>query len=96
MSSFPPRSCNDCGCRWSGFGQFGLERRREIAVQDEMDVVVVIKKGVGVGDRIVLDGIRQVRDGEIVEYEFRPPEEVMRKMKGSLEFLSTGGRGRSL
>ena len=54
--------------------------RREIVVQHEMDDIFVIKKGVGVGDRIVLEGIRQVRDGEKVEYEFRPPEEVMRKL----------------
>ena len=45
--------------------------RREIVVQHEMDDIFVIKKGVGVGDRIVLEGIRQVRDGEKVEYEFR-------------------------
>ena len=55
--------------------------RREIVVQHEMDDIFVIKKGVGVGDRIVLEGIRQVRDGEKVEYEFRPPEEVMGKPK---------------
>ncbi len=45
--------------------------RREIVVQNEVDDIFVIKKGVGVGDRIVLQGIRQVRDGEKVEYEFR-------------------------
>jgi len=39
----------------------------------------VIKEGVGVDDKIVLEGIRQVRDGEKVEYELRPPEEVMGK-----------------
>ena len=53
--------------------------RREIVVQYEMDDIFVIKKGVGVGDRIVLEGMRQVRDGEKVEYELRPPEEVMGK-----------------
>jgi membrane fusion protein (multidrug efflux system) len=45
--------------------------RREIVVQNGLDDIFVIKKGVGVGDRIVLEGIRQVRDGEKVEYEFR-------------------------
>jgi membrane fusion protein, multidrug efflux system len=45
--------------------------RREIVVQNEVDDIFVIKKGVGVGDRIVLEGIRQVRDGDKVEYEFR-------------------------
>jgi membrane fusion protein (multidrug efflux system) len=53
--------------------------RREIVAHHEMDDIHVIEKGVGVGDRIVLEGIRQVRDGEKVEYEFRPPEEVMRR-----------------
>ena len=55
--------------------------RREIVVQNEMDDIFVIKKGVGVGDRIVLEGIRQVRDGDKVEYELRPPEEVLGKPK---------------
>ncbi len=59
--------------------------RREIVVQNEMDDIYVIEKGVGVGDRIVLDGIRQVHDGEKVEYEFRPPDEVMRKLKNHSE-----------
>ena len=59
--------------------------RREIVVQDETDDIFVIKKGVGAGDRIVLEGIRQVRDGEKVEYEFRPPEEVMRNLKNHAE-----------
>ncbi len=49
--------------------------RREIVVQVEMDDVLVIKEGVGVDDRIVLGGNRQVRDGEKVEYTFRPPPE---------------------
>jgi membrane fusion protein (multidrug efflux system) len=37
-----------------------------------MDDIFVIKKGVGVGDRIVLEGIRQVRDGEKVDTRFVP------------------------
>ncbi len=56
--------------------------QREILIQHELDDIFVIKKGVGVGDRIVLEGIRQVRDGEKVDYEFRPPEEVMQNEKG--------------
>jgi membrane fusion protein (multidrug efflux system) len=54
--------------------------RRAIVIQDETDDIYVIKNGVGVADRIVIEGIRQVRDGEKVKYEFRPPEEVMRKL----------------
>ena len=59
--------------------------RREVVVRDEMDDIFVIEKGVGVGDRIVLEGIRQVRDGEKVKYAFRPPQEVMRTLKNPAE-----------
>ena len=32
-------------------------------------------------DKIVLEGVRQVRDGDKVEYEFRAPEEVLGNLK---------------
>ncbi len=48
--------------------------RREILIRHELNDIFVIKKGVGVGDRIILEGIRQVRDGEKVEYDHRPYE----------------------
>ncbi len=59
--------------------------QREIFVQNVMDDIYVIKKGVGAGDRIVLEGTRQVRDGEKVEYEFRQPELVLAKLKNKAE-----------
>ena len=59
--------------------------QREIVVQNELDDIFVIKKGLDVNDRIVLEGIRQVRDGEKVEYEFRHPEEVMANLKNQAE-----------
>ena len=36
-------------------------------------------------DKIVLEGIREVRDGEKVEYEFRQPEQVMASLKNRAE-----------
>jgi membrane fusion protein, multidrug efflux system len=55
--------------------------QREVAIQNELDDVFVIKKGVGVEDRIVLEGTRQIHDGEKVKYEFRRPELVMANLK---------------
>ena len=55
--------------------------QREIVVQNELDDIFVIKKGLDVNDKIVLEGVRQVRDGEKVEYEFRKPEEVLANLK---------------
>ena len=51
--------------------------QREITIQNELEDIFVIKSGLDVNDKIVLEGVRQVRDGEKVEYEFRKPEEVL-------------------
>ena len=58
-----------------------VAHQREIVDQYEIEDIFVIKNGLDVNDRIVLEGIRQVRDGEKVEYEFRSPEQVMANQK---------------
>ncbi|MBP3956921.1 hypothetical protein J8F10_16745 [Gemmata sp. G18] len=52
----------------------GVAHQREIVIQHEMDGIVVVNKGLDASGRIVVDGVRPVRDGEKVEYEFRKPE----------------------
>lgn len=54
-----------------------VAHRREIVVQNELEDVFVVKQGLSAGDRIVLDGVPQVRDGEKVSAEFRKPNEVL-------------------
>jgi membrane fusion protein (multidrug efflux system) len=66
-------------------GKDDVAHQREIDVQNELEDIYVIKSGLDVDDRIVLDGIRQVRDGEKVEYEFRPPEQVIANQKNKAE-----------
>lgn len=58
-----------------------VAHQREIVVQNEMDDLFVIKTGLGVEDKIVLEGVRQIRDGEKVEYEDRLAEKVTENMK---------------
>ena len=55
--------------------------QREIVVQNELDDVYVIQGGLDVGDKFILEGIRQVRDGDEVEYEFLAPEEALGHLK---------------
>ena len=62
-------------------GKDDVVHQREIVDQYEMEDNFVIKNGLDVNDRIVLEGVRQVRDGKKVEYEFRSPEEVMANQK---------------
>jgi membrane fusion protein (multidrug efflux system) len=53
-----------------------VAHRREIVVKNELDDLFVIGRGVGAEDRIVVEGTRQVRDGEKVQYELRPPDRI--------------------
>jgi membrane fusion protein (multidrug efflux system) len=62
-----------------------VAHQRPITIQHEMDDIFVIKKGLDVNDMIVLEGVRQVRDGDKVEYEFRHPEVVMANQKKHAE-----------
>jgi membrane fusion protein (multidrug efflux system) len=66
-------------------GKDDVAHQREITVQNEMDDIYVIKKGIAVEERIVLEGIRQVRDGEKVAFEFSGPEQVLAALKNRAE-----------
>jgi membrane fusion protein (multidrug efflux system) len=54
-------------------------------VQNEFDDLYVIKSGVGVDDKIVLEGGRQIRDGDKVVYEDRQAEQVVANLKNHAE-----------
>jgi len=56
-------------------------RQREIVIDHEKDDIFVIKSGLDVNDRIVLEGVRQVHHGQHVECEFRDPEEALKNLK---------------
>jgi membrane fusion protein (multidrug efflux system) len=59
----------------------GTVRQREITVKEEQEDIFVIASGLDVNDKFVLEGIRQVQDGEKVEYEFMKPEEALSHLK---------------
>jgi membrane fusion protein (multidrug efflux system) len=62
-------------------GEDEVAHQRPIEVDHEQDDIFVIKKGLDVNDKIVLEGVRQVHDGEKLEYEFRKPEEALANLK---------------
>jgi membrane fusion protein, multidrug efflux system len=67
-------------------GDDDIVHQREIVVAHEMEDIFVIKNGIDVGDRIVLDGVRQVREGQKLEGpEYRSPEEVFANQKNKAE-----------
>lgn len=64
-----------------------VAHQREITVEYELEDLFVIgsRSGVGVNDKIVLEGIRQIRDGDQVEYEDRQPQDVEKNLKNHAE-----------
>lgn len=66
-------------------GEDHVIHQREILVQHEQDDIFVIQSGLSAGEKLVLEGIRQVRDGDSVEFEFRDPEFVMNHLKNKAE-----------
>lgn len=66
-------------------GDDGVVHQRLITVAHEKDDVFVVGSGLEVGERIVLDGVRQVHDGARVESEFEDPEEVLKRLKHRAE-----------
>jgi membrane fusion protein (multidrug efflux system) len=58
-------------------GKDDVVHPREIAVQHEVDDAFVVKKGLDVNDRIIVEGGQHVHEGEKVEHEFRKPEDVI-------------------
>ncbi len=66
-------------------GAEDVVHQRLITIEHELEDIFVIKSGLDVKDKIVLEGVREVRDGDKVEYEFRLPEEILDKQKNHAE-----------
>jgi membrane fusion protein (multidrug efflux system) len=62
-------------------GDDNVAHQRDITVENELDDIYLIKDGLAVNDKIVLEGIRQIRDGSKVECEIEPAEEVLKNLK---------------
>ena len=62
-------------------GEDHVVHQREIKVETEQDDIFVVSEGVNEGEKIVLEGIRQVRDGDSIEFEFHSADEVMSNLK---------------
>ena len=58
-----------------------VAHQRGIEVAYELDDIFVIGKGLDANDKIVLEGVRQVRDGDKLEFETRTPEEALKDLK---------------
>ncbi|MFN8356028.1 MAG: efflux RND transporter periplasmic adaptor subunit [Spirosomataceae bacterium] len=52
-------------------------RSREITIAAELPHIFVVKKGLNPTDKILLEGLRQVRENEKIQYTFQEPKSVI-------------------
>lgn len=62
-------------------GEDGRVVQQRVEVREELEDMFVISAGVTAEDKILLEGLRQVRDGEVIEYEYLEPEAVFGALK---------------
>ncbi|UOR04093.1 efflux RND transporter periplasmic adaptor subunit [Hymenobacter aerilatus] len=55
--------------------------QREVTVGSEMPDLYIITDGLKPDDRIMLEGIRKVKDGEKIKYDYEKPEKVISHLK---------------
>lgn len=55
--------------------------QRLITVEHEKEDIFLVGGGLSASDKIVLEGVREVRDGEEIEFTFQAPDEVLENQK---------------
>lgn len=60
-------------------------QQKQINIKTELEDIFVIDSGIESGTRIVLEGIRDVKVGDQVEFEFRDPNQVLQNLKNKAE-----------
>ena len=58
---------------------------REIKIASELPDLYVLKSGLNENERIMLEGIRKVKDGDKITYEYEDPKKVLPKLKVFVE-----------
>lgn len=58
---------------------------KEIKVASEMPDLYILKEGLNENERILLEGIRKVKDGDKIEFEYEAPAKVLPNLKVYVE-----------
>ncbi len=66
-------------------GKDNVVRQKEIVIASEMPDLYVIRAGLNENERIMLEGIRKVKDGDKIEYEYEEPKKVIANLRVYVE-----------
>lgn len=59
----------------------GMVRSREIKIAAELDNIYVLSDGLNMEDRFLIEGLRQVKNGDKIEFEYKDPKVVFNDLK---------------
>lgn len=62
-------------------GKDNVVKQREVVIGSEMPDLYIIKSGLAENERIMLEGIRKVKDGDKIEYQYEDPKTVLPHLK---------------
>lgn len=66
-------------------GNDNVVHQKEIKVIADLEDVFIIDKTFNANDKILLEGLKKVHEGEKIQYEFKKPEEVLKSLKVYVE-----------
>lgn len=62
-------------------GKDDVLTQQRIHISEQIEDLFIVGKGLTPDDRIVLEGLRQAKSGDKVEYEFEEPEQAFKQLK---------------
>lgn len=60
----------------------GLVKSREISIKAELPHIYVVDKGLKANDRILLDGIRKVKNDQVIKFKLKSADQALRELNG--------------
>lgn len=66
-------------------GKDNVARQREITIASELPDIYIVKDGIAENERLVLEGIRKIKDGDKITYVYEDPKTVLPKLKVYVE-----------
>lgn len=61
-------------------GNDNVVKQREITVKGELPNLFIIEKGLSVSDKVLIEGIRMVKNGEKIKTKFEKPESILQHL----------------
>jgi membrane fusion protein (multidrug efflux system) len=62
-------------------GDDDVVEQRHISIREELEDLFVVDEGLAANEKIVIEGLRQVRDGQQIAYEYEEPGRVVAELK---------------